>query len=93
MTSNVIDDPWQNGTSSSNATANPWSTNQNTTANNATGLSVNLSDPWGLGANDARAATTATSINAKSVDNELSELLGANASKFFLSLSLFLQSD
>lgn len=73
------DDPWQTNTSSSNV--NPWST-----ANNGTGLSVNTSDPWGLGANHA-SSTTTTANNVKSIDNELSELLGANAGQSFIQLS------
>ena len=82
------DDPWQTNTASSNATANPWSMNSATTANNGTGLSVNTSDPWGVGANNAGATTTSTN-NAKSIDNELSELLGANAGKSSPHLSFF----
>jgi hypothetical protein len=81
------DDPWQTNLSSSNANAaNPWSMNSSTTANNGTGLSVNISDPWGLGATNGGTATTTTN-NVKSIDNELSELLGANASKSSLHLS------
>lgn len=82
------DDPWQANISSSNASANPWSMNPTTTANNGTGLSVNTSDPWGVGANNTGATTTTTN-NVKSIDNELSELLGANAGKSSSHLSFF----
>ncbi len=95
----LIDDPWspeltgRNSVTNDPWQANPWSANHHTTANNGTGLSVNISDPWGVGANDSRTTTTTSppkpTNNPKSIDNELSEFFGASASK----ISSFLDFD
>jgi hypothetical protein len=91
--SSATNDPWLNNASSSNAQANPWSSNHHTTANNGTGLSVNISDPWGVGANDSRTTITTSppqsTNNPKSIDNELSEFFGASACKRFQSFSIY----
>ena len=76
----ATNDPWQIGTSLSTSQANPWTGNNHSTTNNGAGLSVNISDPWGVGSNDSR-TTISPPTASKTVDNELSEFFGANASK------------
>ncbi len=71
---------------------NPWSANQQPIHTNDASLSVNLSDPWGLGATNSRQPppppkSPPVTINA--IDNELSDFFGASSSKIFL-IVLFL---
>jgi hypothetical protein len=76
-------DPWQAIPSSSNTQTNAWPGNHHTATtanNNNTGLSVNIADPWGVSTTDSR-TTTSPPTGPKTVDNELSEFFGANASK------------
>lgn len=94
----ATNDPWQiTPPVSTTAQANPWSNNNSTAANNNTGLSLNLEDPWGLGGSESQAKTTTTTTAAttsKTVDNELSEFFGANAGKlirmFYLKLHVYI---
>ncbi|CAF1902685.1 unnamed protein product [Rotaria magnacalcarata] len=75
----ATNDPWQGDTPASTTQANPWSTNNHTTINNNTGLSLNIGDPWGLGISDSQTTTVpTTTTNSKTIDNELSEFFGAN---------------
>ena len=75
-------DPWGSSTASTSK-VNPWGGNQQSIATNDNGLSVNLSDPWGLGATSVRPPPPPTSPRAttNTIDNELSDFFGASASK------------
>ncbi len=80
----VSNDPWLSSIAPT-PQANPWSGNNQTMATNDTSLSVNISDPWGLGATNSRPTPIATSPPAttKTIDNELSDFFGASAGRFF----------
>jgi hypothetical protein len=77
-------DPWQSVPATSTTQANPWGGNNHTTTNNGNGLSVNISDPWGVGTTDSQTTTTTSPpTNTKSVDNELNEFFGSGAGKIY----------
>ena len=57
---------------------------------NNTGLSINTSDPWGLGITGSRAAaatTTASSANTTSIDKDLGDIFGPSAGKIILNIA------
>jgi hypothetical protein len=86
-------DPWQATTTQ----INPWGGNDPKPAINDNGLSINISDPWGLGATNSQ-PTTSPPPTTKTIDNELSDFFGAGASKIlffssFHSIKSFFQSD
>jgi hypothetical protein len=90
----VPSDPWQNSTVPTSQ-VNPWGGNNQTIYTNDTSLSVNLSDPWGLGATNSRQPPPLPSsppVTTNTIDNELSDFFGAGASKIFrLFIFVFLQ--
>jgi hypothetical protein len=94
----VPNDSWQGSTASgwqpsTASKVNPWSGNEQTTANNGTGLSINISDPWGLGATNSRPTMpTSPAPVSNTIDNELSDFFGASASKIFVAFSILYHS-
>ncbi|CAF0813440.1 unnamed protein product [Adineta steineri] len=72
-------DPWQPPQMSNSQTVS-WGNDNGITKNNDTALSINISDPWGLGTTDSRPiATAASSTTTKAIDNELSDFFGSGA--------------
>jgi len=85
----VPSDSWQNSTVPTSK-VNPWGGNNQTNDNS---LSINISDPWGLGATNSRQPPpppTSPPIIANPIDNELSDFFGAGASKIFFIYFIFL---
>ncbi|CAF4698227.1 unnamed protein product, partial [Rotaria sp. Silwood1] len=76
----VSNDPWQ-GSKTTTSQVNPWGGNTHTTNNIDTDLSINMSDPWGLGTVHSQPTTTTSSPPAttKTIENELSDFFGASA--------------
>ncbi|CAF0907797.1 unnamed protein product [Rotaria sordida] len=75
----ILSDPWQ-GSTAATPQVNPWGGNTHTTTNIDTGLSVNISDPWGLGTTHSQPTTAITSsppATTKTIENELSDFFGA----------------
>lgn len=92
----VASDPWHTAAASGRKPvtpmppANPWIENPPSTSHeNNTGLSINTSDPWGLGITGSRTASTtaATSANTTSIDKDLGDIFGPSAGKIVLSLA------
>ncbi|CAF0759454.1 unnamed protein product [Adineta steineri] len=72
-------DPWQPPQMSNSQTVS-WGNDNGITKHNDTALSINISDPWGLGTADSRPiATAASSTTTKAIDNELSDFFGSGA--------------
>lgn len=82
-TATASNDPWGGGSATNTSQSNPWSRNQAAIATNDTGLSINLSDPWGLGSTNSRSPPpppVSPPVISKPLD-ELSDLFGTGASK------------
>ncbi|CAF3002917.1 unnamed protein product [Rotaria socialis] len=81
-TTTVSNDPWQDSTAATSK-VNPWGGNASTTSNMDAGLSINMSDPWGLGTVKSQPApqppTNSNSVTSKTIENELSDFFGAGA--------------
>ncbi|CAF2762660.1 unnamed protein product [Rotaria sp. Silwood2] len=76
----VLNDPWQ-GSTAATSQVNAWGGNTHTANKIDTGLSVNMSDPWGLGTIHSQPPTTTSSPPAttKAIENELNDFFGASA--------------
>ncbi|UJR35404.1 hypothetical protein I4U23_028161 [Adineta vaga] len=74
-------DPWQPSTTT-NAPSMLWTNDSRptTTNNNNTGLSISISDPWGLSATNSQPnPTISPPVATTAVENELNDFFGANA--------------
>jgi hypothetical protein len=78
-TTTASNDPWL-GSTLTTSHVNPWNGNNQTVATNDNSLSVNISDPWGLGATNSRPPppTTVPSASTNLIDNELSDFFGGS---------------
>lgn len=89
-TTTASNDPW-GGSTTSTAQSNPWSGNQTAVATNDTGLSINISDPWGVGgATNSRSPPpppVSPPVISKTMD-ELNDFFGTGASKIFTLLPI-----
>ena len=68
--------------------ANPWSGQSSMHDDSNAGLSLNLSDPWGLGAKKSQTSTTMTAASVipktssgPAIEDELSSIFGTSTSK------------
>ena len=89
-TSTASNDPWGGGSATNTSQGNPWSGNRRAIATNDTGLSINLSDPWGVGGTNSRSPPpppVSPPIISKPLD-ELSDLFGTGPSKILTPLLL-----
>ncbi|CAF4222713.1 unnamed protein product, partial [Rotaria magnacalcarata] len=81
-TTTVSNDPWQDSTAATSK-VNPWGENASTTSSMDAGLSINMSDPWGLGTVKSQQSphppTNSNSVTSKTIENELSDFFGAGA--------------